>query len=228
MQIGLIGGIGPAAQDYYTRRLIALFAEAGEPLDMTTAHASASTVLSNLAADNRIEQAATFAGLAQRLHNAGAGCVAVTSIAGHFCRAEFAERSPLPVIDMIDAVARHVAGLGLQRIGILGTGTVMHSQFYGGILTATVIPPPHRTLDSVHHAYAEMATTGAVTTDQRRTFEAAAQAMMEDDRADAILLGGTDLTLVFDAKTSIFPLIDSAAIHAQAIADYAKSSSVSS
>jgi aspartate racemase len=31
------------------------------------------------------------------------------------------------------------------------------------------------------------------------------------------MLGGTDLALVFDERTSLFPLIDCAAIHAEAI-----------
>lgn len=222
MQIGLIGGIGPAAQDYYTRRLVALFAEEGETLDMTTAHASATTVLSNLAADKRTEQAEIFAGLTSRLQRAGAECVAVTSIAGHFCRSEFAKQSPLPVIDMIDAVAEHVGNLGLQRIGILGTRTVMESRFYGGITSSEMIAPSGDAQDSVHHAYAAMATTGAVTMEQRSIFETAAQAMMDDEGAEAILLGGTDLALVFDTVTSVFPLIDCAAIHAGAIMRYAK------
>jgi aspartate racemase len=34
-------------------------------------------------------QAQIFARLTERLASAGAGCVAVTSIAGHFCRNEF-------------------------------------------------------------------------------------------------------------------------------------------
>jgi aspartate racemase len=39
MHIGLVGGIGPAATDYYYRRLIALFAESGADLQLTIVHA---------------------------------------------------------------------------------------------------------------------------------------------------------------------------------------------
>lgn len=65
MQIGLIGGIGPAAQDYYLRTLIALFAEVGQPLDLTTAHADTLTLIANLGADDRAAQAAIFAPLTE-------------------------------------------------------------------------------------------------------------------------------------------------------------------
>lgn len=221
MQIGLIGGIGPAAQDYYTRQLIGLFADAHAPLEMTTVHADTPTLLANLAADQRDAQAAIFRRLAERLASSGAAFVAVTSIAGHFCRREFAALSPLPVIDMIDAVAEHVAALGLDRIGILGTRTVMQSQFYRGIPAATVIAPSAPELDAVHEAYVAMAAAGLVNAEQRDVFETAAQGLIEAAGAQAILLGGTDLVLAFDGATSSFPVIDCAAIHAGKIAQRA-------
>ena len=77
--------------------------------------------------------------------------MAITSIAGHFCRKEFGALSPLPVVDMIDEVGRAVTARGLRRIGILGTRTVMESRFYGGVTTATVLLPVgcvYRKLDS--------------------------------------------------------------------------------
>lgn len=218
MHIGLIGGIGPAAQDYYTRQLIGHFARAGAALELTTAHGDAPTLLANLAADRRAEQAAIFVRLTERLARAGADVVAVTSIAGHFCRAEFAAASPLPVIDMIDVVAGAVAQRGLRRLGILGTATVMASGLYGGIAGAQMLAPAD--LDAVHAAYAAMATAGAVTPAQRQLFERAAQDLLAQG-AEAIVLGGTDLALVFDPATAAIPLIDCAALHAGAIAQHA-------
>ena len=42
--------------------------------------------------------------------------------------------------------------------------------------------------------------------------------LLKDKGAQAILLGGTDLVLAYDERTSDFPLIDCAGIHADAIA----------
>jgi aspartate racemase len=220
MHIGLIGGIGPAAQDYYVRTLIGLFAEASAPLEMTITHADTPTLLANLAADRRVEQAGIFTGLTKRLQRADAELVAVTSIAGHFCRGEFAAQSTLPVIDMIDAVSHEVAARGLGRVGILGTRRVMETRFYGGIQGTAIMAPPEPEIDDVHAAYAAMATAGTVTPEQRAIFDAAARRLM-DAGATAIMLGGTDLALAFDAADSSFPLVDCAAIHAQAIAQRA-------
>lgn len=221
MHIGLVGGIGPGAQDFYTRRLIALFAEAGVPLEMTTAHADTPTLLANQASDRRHEQALIFAGLSERLARAGADVLAITSIAGHFCRTELARRSVLPVLDMVDAVALYVADRGFDRVGILGTRKVMESRFYDALPSAVVIPPSEPELGAIHAAYAATAAAGSVTVEQKLTFESAAERLVERNGVQAILLGGTDLALAFDRETSPHELIDCASIHVGVIAGHA-------
>lgn len=221
MHIGLIGGIGPAATDYYYRALIGEFARAGAPLDLTIVHADAPTLLANLAADAADDQVAIYARLTDRLAAAGADFVAVTSIAGHFCIDGFAAISPLPVIDMVTAIGNAITARGLRRIGILGTRTVMETRLYGSISNAEIVPPAGNMLDDVHAAYAAMATTGAVTAAQCAVFDAAARQLLDAGKVEAIMLGGTDLALAFDAATSPFPLVDCAAIHVAAIADFA-------
>ena len=58
MHIGLIVGIGPAATDFYYRRLIASLAATGTPLELTMAHADMPTLLRNHAAGDAGAQAA--------------------------------------------------------------------------------------------------------------------------------------------------------------------------
>jgi len=221
VQIGLIGGIGPAATDFYYRRLISTFSSNKTPLELTIVHADAPTLLGNLASNDVASQVAIYMKLTNRLVAAGAGCVAVTSIAGHFCIDAFKASSPLPVVDLISEVNRAIEKSGYKRIGILGTRTVMETRFYGRISGAAIIPPDNQDLDDVHQAYATMATSGVVTDAQREIFTGASQRLLKDAGAEAIMLGGTDLALVFDERHTAFPIIDCAAIHADAIARFA-------
>jgi aspartate racemase len=163
MHIGLIGGIGPAATDYYYRRLIAAFNARQMPLDMTITHADTATLLGNLADNNVAEQTAIFASLTNRLAGAGADCVVVTAIAGHFCIDTFAAISSLPVINMITVINDAVADMRLNRIGILGTRTAMETRLFGGITAAELLPPVGGDLVNVHQAYVDMAAAGRVT-----------------------------------------------------------------
>ena len=67
MQIGLIGGIGPAATDFYYRSLIERFASEEKNLDMTIVHADAPTLIKNLMDDNKDGQVAIYNDLTLRL-----------------------------------------------------------------------------------------------------------------------------------------------------------------
>jgi aspartate racemase len=217
MHLGLIGGIGPAATDFYYRRLIAAFAARQAELELTIVHADTPTLVKNLASNDRAAQAAIFAGLTKRLVLAGANCVVVTSIAGHFCIDDFKAASPLPVVNMIVEVGQALKQRGLSRIGILGTRTVMESRFYGALPFVEIIPPTGQDLADVHEAYVAMAAAGVVTEAQRSVFDSVSARMLRDSGAQAIMLGGTDLALVYDEATSKIPVIDCVSIHVDAI-----------
>jgi nucleotide-binding universal stress UspA family protein len=138
MHIGLIGGIGPGATDLYYRRLISAFASKNASLELTIVHADTPTLLSNLARNDAVVQTAIYTRLTNRLVSAAAECVAVTSIAGHFCIDDFKAVSALPVVDMIAEVSRAIEARGLKRIGIIGTCTVMETSRHA----QTIAPRP--------------------------------------------------------------------------------------
>jgi aspartate racemase len=221
MQIGLIGGIGPAATDFYYRRLISTFASKKAALELTIAHADTPTLLGNLARNDAAAQVAIFMNLTNRLAAAGAECVAITSIAGHFCIDAFKASSVLPVLDMISEVNRTIEQRAFSRIGILGTRTVMQTRLFGGVPRVEIVPPSGRDLDDVHQAYVAMAASGIVTEAQSAIFAAVSERLLKESGVEAIMLGGTDLALVFNERDAGFPLIDCASIHADAIAKLA-------
>ena len=160
MHIGLIGGIGPAATDFYHRGLIERHAASGIPLDLTIAYADVRTMSRNLANKTPGEQAEIFARLIERLKAAGAAAAAVTSMGGHFCIKELEPISPLPLINAIPAVADAIARRKLRKVGVLGTRTVMESRVYGAIASAEVVAPEGEAMEQVHSAYSEMANAG--------------------------------------------------------------------
>lgn len=221
MHIGLVGGIGPAATDYYYRRLITISAALDMPLELTIVHADAPTLLRNLDQDDKEAQVQIFSSLTERLQAAGAEAVAITSIAGHFCIEEFKEVSQLPVIDLLRETNSVIGEIGLEKVGILGTQKVMETRFYGGIASVEVIPPSGFDLAEVHRCYVAMATSGSVTEKQREIFFAVSRRLINDHGAEAIMLGGTDLVLAFDGRKCGFEVIDCAKIHIDAIAKVA-------
>ena len=220
MHIGLIGGIGPAATVVYYQRLTALMRARAEELDLTIVHASADALVKNNLADNRSAQTDIYVNLLNRLKLAGADCAAITSLGGHFCFAETAAVSPLPLVSGVEPLDEYFRAQGFGTVGLLGTNVVMRTGLYGQ-LQHTKAVAPEENIDQVADAYLEMALSGVCTPGARQLFFEAGARMVEEQNADAIVLAGTDLGLAFDGHDPGYTVVDAVDVHVAVLADLA-------
>lgn len=214
--IGLIGGIGPAATEVYYRALVRAHATAGRRMALTIAHADTREMIANMEAGKAHDQARIFAGYVDQLRAGGCEAVAVTSMGGHFCVRELEAISSLPVISAIPVLDAYFADQGTARVGVLGTRAVMQSKLYG-LSSAEVIIPSPEDLPDVHATYLAIAVSAAATSAQSAFFHAAGRKLI-DAGAEIVVLGGTDLSVAFANTDPDYPTVDSALIHAAAIA----------
>jgi aspartate racemase len=221
MHIGLIGGIGPAATAYYYHGIVRAFAADDRPLHLTIAHTDVQTLVKNLTEAAPGRQAAEYARVTGQLAAAGAGAVAITSMGGHFCVNEFAAISPLPILNGVEAVGQALRQRGYQRVGLLGTRVVMETGLYGMLEGMETVAPLGPDLEQAAQDYMAVGSTGTATQEQHDRLIGYARAMSERQGAEAIILGGTDLFVVFGDKTFEFPVIDCADIHIEAIVNAA-------
>lgn len=218
MHIGLIGGIGPAATEFYYRGLVKAHAAKNRKMALTIAHADTREMVANMEAGENETQAHIFAGYSEQLRAGGCDAVAVTSMGGHFCISEFEKLSALPVLNAIPEMDAYFAQLGVSRIGVLGSRAVMETKFYGGVTSVEVIAPPPKKFGAVHREYIAMAMAGFATDRQKQYFHKAGRKLSKKHGAEIIVLGGTDLFLAFGDEDHGYPIIDSAQIHVDAIA----------
>jgi aspartate racemase len=216
VHIGLIGGIGPAATEFYYRGLIDRHAASETPLNLTIAHADVREMARNLVCRDAKKQAEVFAKLLQRLRAAGAELAAVTSMGGHFCIGELEAISPIPLLNALPVVAAAIAERAYTTVGIIGTRMVMETRLYGAISSATVLVPEDDEFEEVQANYSAMAMVGRVTDGQRDVFFRAGRRLV-DRGAEAVLLGGTDMFLAFQGEDCRFPVLDLADVHVDAI-----------
>ena len=97
----------------------------------------------------------------------------------------------------------------------------MASRFYGRLPSVEIVPPDGSDLDDVHGAYISIALTGEVGADQRALFDQMGRRLLTEHSCEAIMLGGTDLSLVYKAEAPPFPVVHCAAIHVDAIVQHA-------
>lgn len=214
--IGLIGGIGPAATEFYYRNLVKKHVDTGTKMELTIVHADTVELIANFQKGANVVQAQVFLRFVERLQAAGCDAVAVTSMAGHFCIEELIAVSPLPVLNAIPVINDHFARHGISCVGLLGSGGVMASKLYGGITSADVRVPADGIFDRVNDEYFAIARAGACTEGQREFFFSEGRKLI-DGGADAVMLAGTDLCLAYDGFCPGYPVLDSALIHVDAI-----------
>ena len=217
MHIGLIGGIGPAATEFYYRNLVRAHVAANCAMELTIVHADVRDLIQNMSDNAPDKQAEIFLQLTRRLRAAGAEAVAVTSIAGHFCIRELEVLSPLPVINAIPEIEAALVNRGLRRVGLLGTRVVMQSRLYGGVNAVDVVVPQGGSFDATHNAYVAMAAAGQGDDQQRELLFSVGNDLCRKQGVEAVVLAGTDLFLAFDGHDCGFPTIDCARVHIDAL-----------
>ena len=200
----------------YYDRLAARFRDAGLPLDLTIVQAEVSVLVTNALADDKQAQAAIYVGLIERLRAAGADVAVITSLGGHFCYPVLAPISPLPLVTAMAPLDDYFAANGVGTVGLLGTRAVMESRVYGS-MTRTASVLPEGDLTEIGQDYIDMAVAGHCTEDRRQRFFARGRQMVEDQGADAILLGGTDLGLAFHGHDTGYRVIDAVDVHVDAL-----------
>jgi aspartate racemase len=220
MHIGLIGGIGPAATVVYYQRLCARMRALGAPLELTIVQADVNTLIRHNLADQRIEQAAVYAALIDRLKAAGAQCVGITSLGGHFCFDETARIASLPLVSAVTPLDDYFAGQGIRCVGLLGTRVVMRTRLYGQLHQTRAVACDDD-IERLGQLYQDVAVTGVCTAAQRAAFFDAGRRMVEEQGAEAIVLAGTDLGLAFDGRDTGFRVIDALDVHVSLLADLA-------
>src|SRR6056297_827775 len=220
MHIGLIGGIGPAATMAYYQRLVHVFGQADVPLQLTIQHADITTLAENADRMDTDAQTEVFAAHINSLKGTGCDIVGITALTGHFCMPLLQVVSPLPILSAIDAIDGYCAQQGIARLGLLGSPSVLKSRLFG-LLHEVETVVPDEDLEGVGRTYMEIAAKGACTTDQADLLITAGSEMLQAQQADAVLLAGTDLGLVFDGGDAGYPAIDAVRLHVDAFVEAA-------
>ncbi len=217
MHIGLIGGIGPAATEFYYRNLVEAHKSIERRMELTIVHAQTDILIGNMMQDNRAAQARVFLTYLERLKNAGCDSAAITSMAGHFCIKETIDIAPLPILNALPALKNDLQSKGIKKIGLLGSLGVTKTNLYNSMPDMEFVQLDHSTLEQVHSAYIEMAGQGFASDIHKDLFFSIGENMYKNMGAEKIILAGTDLFLAFEQSNPDFPVLDSAKVHIKAL-----------
>jgi len=215
--IGLIGGLGVGATTHYYKKLAEAHERENLTLDLVMVHAETPRVLEYAAANDREGLAKYLMGFIDRLGAAGAELIVIPAVTPHLCIRELLDLSSLPVLNIFDSLVRELSARSIRRAGVFGTRFVIESALFGMVGGVEIIQPRHEEIEFIHGTYVEIARKGEGSPPQFQALTDFAQTFCERDHLDAIILAGTDLSLIFNEKNLEFPAIDCAALHIEAI-----------
>ena len=215
--IGLVGGLGVGAAVHYYSKLAEAHERQGAKLNLAMVHAETSEVFRFVAAGDRRGLAAYLAGFVHRLAAAGAELAVIPAVTPHFCIDELLLVSPLPIVSIFDPLIESLKTRSIHKVAVFGTRFVMESDLFGKLPGVEFVHARPDELDEIHRIYVAVAESRRGSEEAYSRLTELAQTLSSRDGAEAILLAGTDLTLVFNETNTHFPAIDCAALHLAAI-----------
>lgn len=159
---------------------------------------------------------AKYLDVSQKLYEAGAEGIIICANTPHQAYDFVQPKITIPILHIADAIGIEAQNQNLGILGLLGTKPTMIGDFIPKILKQkygikTIIPESEE-LDNVHNYIADELTQGNFTQEARQYYET--QIMnMKNKGAEGIILGCTELPILFGKETSSLALLDTLQLH---------------
>lgn len=224
-KIGLIGGMSwYSTRTYYEHinRLVQARVGQGSSAPMVIESLDFAE-LSRLSTDAEWASAAkVLAASAKRLEKAGATAILIGANSMHKVYDQVAKAVDVPIIHIAECVAERMATAGVKRAALLGTRNVMLESFYRQKLIARdieLLPPELPFVETLDRVIYDELLKGKATRQAERELKTIIT-NLEQDGAEAVVLGCTELEMIVDVDANVLPIYDCTRIHAEAAVDW--------
>ncbi len=224
--LGLVGGIGPESTIEYYRFILDGY-RARVP-DGSAPHLIIDSIdvnrgLAMLDANDSAGLADYISASIDRLVRAGAEIALIAANTPHIVFDEVQRRASVPMLSIVQATCDHARGLGLKRLGLLGTGFTMRARFYPETFARAgleLVAPRADEQVFIHEKYIGELLKNSFQPATRTAILDIINRMRTDERIEAIILAGTELPLLLrGAEPDGLPFLDTTMIHVTAAVD---------
>ncbi len=221
-KIGLIGGTGPESTVIYYRELTKQVCEAcGNFPNLVIESLSVFDVLGYCERKDYKGLASYLSRGVENLERAGAEYAAFTGITPHIVFDEVQKRSSIPLVSMLETSAAYAEKAGFGRVALLGTIPTMREGFFQRAFAEkgieTVVPAEEE-MQYIGEKISSELEFGVVRKDTSDNLADIANRLITEEKAEAIVLGCTELPLVFENVELAVPYIDVMRIHIERLA----------
>lgn len=222
--VGILGGIGPESTIAYYRSIIASYRERSGDRGYPSIVINSIDVdkMLGLIGANRVAEVEEYlAGELQRLVDAGADFAVLAANTPHIVFGALSQRTPVPLISIVDVTCEAARALGLKRVGLFGTRFTMQAGFYSeafGRAGIGIVPPSLEAQAYIHDKYMGELIGGRFLPETREGLLAIVEQMKAREGIDGVILGGTELPLILrEAEHAGVQFLDTTKLHVEAI-----------
>ncbi|WP_295775048.1 aspartate/glutamate racemase family protein [uncultured Limosilactobacillus sp.] len=218
-KLGLIGGTGPESTLIYYQQLTSRYAQALHQDAFPPVMIESLDVFQVLA----FSQAQNYTGLTnylvqgfENLAQGGATFAALTGITPHVVFDQVQERLSIPLVSMVDTTVDYLNQRGRKQVLLLGTYPTMHETFVSQKLESAgieVIKPTEDQQQFIHRRISDELEFGVVKASTQHEFAQLCQAWQDQVGYDAVILGCTELPLLFEKITLPVEKVDVMHVH---------------
>lgn len=222
-KIGLVAGLGPESTIIYYKGIIDAFKNNGGGLnypEIILYSANMGELMTMFEPGHQGGLADWLVEKVEALKRAGAEFAAIASNTPHVVFDEVQERSPLPLVSILDETCRRTKALGFKKPGLLGTGFTMRADFYQKVFSREGLPlavPDEAEIDLIHKRLFTEIELGIIKDSTRQELINIIGRMVEKYGIDSIILGCTELPLILDKDEYGVPVLNTTQIHVDAI-----------
>ncbi len=222
--VGIIGGIGPESTIEYYRGIIAVYRErqTDGSYPLMILNSINLTLMIGWITANELDKAADYlvSGL-QKLARAGVDFGVIAAGTPHIVFDQVRERSPIPLISIVEATCEAAAKLQSKKIALFGTRFTMQGRFYQDVFSKagiTLVAPEPDEQTYIHDKYMNDLVNGIILPETRERLLAILDQMKERDAVEGLILGGTELSLIIkDTEHHGMPILDTTRNHVERI-----------
>ncbi len=224
-KLGLIGGTGPESTiEYYKGIEYGVQQKSGRSYfpNLTIESLSVFDVLGFCEKQD-------YAGLTEyllkgvcNLAAAGAQYAALTGITPHIVFDELSQASPIPLISMVDTARDYAVANDYKKICLLGTLPTMNGAFFQSSFAKRGIEVVTPNAEEKNYIGTKIETElefGKVLPETQRAFKEIAERIIREEQVQAVVLGCTELPLIFDGVELPVPYIDVMQVHIKALVE---------
>ena len=224
-KLGLIGGTGPESTIVYYKEIeYGVQKKSGQNFfpNLTIESLSVFEVLNFCGQQDYTGLAKYLLKGIRNLAAAGAQYAAFTGITPHIVFEQVAQNSPIPLISMVNTSRDFAHTQGYKKVGLLGTLPTMNGTFFQKSFAErgiTAVTPTAEEKDYIGKKIETELEFGKVLPDTQNVFRKIAERMIQEEQVEAIVLGCTELPLLFNEISLPVPYIDVMQVHIQALID---------